>query len=362
MDYASYLQLDRLLAAQSLESEKAGRPAHDEMLFIIVHQTHELWFKQVLYELDGVQERLAGPELEDREVSAVARSLERVLAVFRTLVAQLDVLETMTPLDFLEFRDLLTPASGFQSEQFRLVEARLGLPRAARLAYNGRDYDQRLGEDARASVRSAEDGPTLFGQIERWLERTPFMAMGDYDFRTAYQEALEAGLASEAEIIHAQPDMAEDQRAAQLEGLDRSRALFDALLDPDRHAELVAEGEWRMAQPALQAALFIMLYRDEPALQQPFRLLSLLMDVDETMSFWRHRHALMAQRMIGRRVGTGGSSGHAYLAGAAARHRVFGDLFALVTFLLPRSARPKLPDPVRAAMAYRYAEGGAEAG
>lgn len=355
MDYASYLKLDQILAAQALESVKAGRPAHDEMLFIIVHQTHELWFKQVLYELDAVQARLAGPVLEDREVSAVARSLDRVLEIFKLLVAQLDVLETMTPLDFLEFRDLLTPASGFQSEQFRMVEARLGLPRATRLSYDGRDYDQRLPHDARARVQAAEATDTLFSQIETWLERTPFMAMGDFDFRDAYREALEAGLAAEAEIIGAQADLPADQRETQLAGLEKSRALFDALLDPERHEALVREGEWRMAQPALQAALFIMLYRDEPALQQPFRLLSLLMDVDEAMSFWRHRHALMAQRMIGRRVGTGGSSGHAYLAGAAARHRVFGDLFALVTFLLPRSARPTLPEAVRAAMAYRYA-------
>ena len=108
---------------------------------------------------------------------------------------------------------------------------------------------------------------------------------------------------------------------------------------------------------ALQAALFINLYRDEPVLQLPFRLLSLLMDIDETMTAWRYRHALMAQRMIGMKLGTGGSSGHDYLAEAARRYRVFGDLFALSTFLIPRSALPPLPEPLRSAMGYRYTEG-----
>lgn len=103
------------------------------------------------------------------------------------------------------------------------------------------------------------------------------------------------------------------------------------------------------------AALFINLYRDEPALQVPFRLLSLLMDVDATFTNWRYRHALMVQRMIGRKVGTGGSSGHEYLRQTAERHRVFADLFALSTFFIPRSLLPLLPETVKAAMEYRYA-------
>lgn len=356
MDYAGYLRLDELLSAQKRESERAGRPAHDEMLFIIVHQTYELWFKQVLFDFDAVDARLAGDVLDDRDMSMITRAFERTVLVLKTLISQIDILETMTPLDFLEFRELITPASGFQSEQFRLIEARMGLTRAARLSYDGRDYDSRLSEAARARVAAAERAPSVLDRIEAWLERTPFVAMGSYDFRDAYQGALDAALAADARIIREQPHISAEEREAQLHGLERARSLLAALFDEDRFSTMAAAGHWRMRREALLAALFVMLYRDEPALQLPFRLLSLLMDIDETMSVWRHRHALMAQRMIGRRVGTGGSSGYEYLSRAAERHRVFGDLFALSTFLLPRSSLPPLPAPVRAAMAYRYAE------
>ena len=144
---------------------------------------------------------------------------------------------------------------------------------------------------------------------------------------------------------------------ARLAGLESARDRFEAIYNEARHAEQVAAGAWRLSWRALQAALFITLYRDEPVLQLPFRLLSLLMDIDETMTAWRYRHALMAQRMIGMKLGTGGSAGHDYLSEAARRYRVFGDLFALSTFLIPRSSLPPLPEPLRRAMGYRYAAG-----
>jgi tryptophan 2,3-dioxygenase len=112
---------------------------------------------------------------------------------------------------------------------------------------------------------------------------------------------------------------------------------------------------WRLSPKAVQAALFITVYREMPAVQQPFRLLSLLMDIDETLTFWRYRHALMVERMIGRKIGTGGSSGHAYLRNTAERHRIFGDLFQLSTFLIPRSSLPELPAEVRRRLGFVYA-------
>ncbi|HEY9344101.1 MAG TPA: tryptophan 2,3-dioxygenase family protein, partial [Inquilinus sp.] len=120
--YASYLQLDQLLDLQDRESEKAGRPAHDEMLFIVIHQAYELWFKQILFELDAVQGVFAADRVDDRAIARASRALHRIHEILKLGVHQLDVLETMTPLDFLDFRDLLRPASGFQSAQFRLIE------------------------------------------------------------------------------------------------------------------------------------------------------------------------------------------------------------------------------------------------
>jgi tryptophan 2,3-dioxygenase len=355
LTYAEHLQLSELLGCQVRRSELAGRPAHDEMLFIIVHQAYELWFKLILFELDAVQALFAGERVEDRDIGRAVHGLSRIVEVQKLLIQQLEVLETMTPLDFLDFRDLLAPASGFQSLQFRLIETRLGLRREERLNFEERPYDARLAEDERACLQAAEAADSLSDQVEAWLARTPFVDMAGFRFQEAYREAVAAMLAQDAATLRANPALAESGQARELAALEAARERFDSLFDAGRHAALRDEGRWRFSASALQAALFIQLYRDEPALQLPFNLLGRLMDLDETLTSWRYRHALMVQRMIGRKVGTGGSSGHDYLRQTAEKHRVFGDLFALSTFLIPRSKLPPLPEPVRRAMGYRYA-------
>src|SRR5260221_11066866 len=155
LDYASYLKLPQLLAAQDLESAKHGQPAHDEMLFIVIHQTYELWFKQILYELDLIQAIFSGPVVDDADLGRAVHAAERIVRIEHLLVSQIDILETMTPMDFLEFRNLLMPASGFQSEQFRLIEVRLGLKHDARLAFDGASFDARLPEEAPAHIAAA---------------------------------------------------------------------------------------------------------------------------------------------------------------------------------------------------------------
>ncbi|MGF1592136.1 MAG: tryptophan 2,3-dioxygenase family protein [Kiloniellaceae bacterium] len=352
--YADYLQLDRLLGAQAPESAKHGKPAHDEMLFIVVHQAYELWFKQILHELARIDAVFAAESLDDRDIGRAVAGLERIERILKLLIGQLDVLETMTPLDFLEFRDLLFPSSGFQSLQFRLIEVGLGLRRADRIGFEAQPYDARLAAGDRAALQAAEARPSLSDRVEAWLARTPFVELGGYRFQESYRNAVTALLTRDAATLEANAQVPPPEKAAGLAALAAAQARFEAIYDAARHAELVAEGAWRFSLPALQAALFITLYRDEPVLQLPFRLLSLLMDIDETMTAWRYRHALMVQRMIGMKLGTGGSSGHDYLAEAARRYRVFADLFALSTFLIPRSALPPLPEPLRSAMGFRY--------
>lgn len=354
--YGHYLQLDRLLSCQERESEKVGHPAHDEMLFIIIHQAYELWFKQILFELDAVQDIFAQARVHDRELGRAVRALDRVHEILKLLVHQVDVLETMTPLDFLDFRDLLYPASGFQSTQFRMIETRLGLRRQDRLAFDRQSFDQRLSQADRDAVLALESKPSLFDQVEAWLGRTPFVEFGGYRFQETYRNAVADMLAHDADYVRDNASLADSERSAELGRLTAARERFEALFDQERHSELHAQGIWRFSLRALQAALFIELYRDEPVLQLPFGLLSRLMDIDETMTTWRYRHALMVQRMIGMKIGTGGSSGHDYLRATTNQHRVFSDLFALSTFLVSRSALPELPDPVRKAMAFRYAE------
>ena len=359
LSYGSHLQLDKLLACQQRQSAELGRPAHDEMLFIIVHQTYELWFKQILFELDRIEEIFSKSAVDDRDLAVADRGLARIVEIQKLLLQQLDVLETMTPLDFLDFRDTLFPASGFQSLQFRLLETRLGLRRGDRIAFEERPFDSRLARGDRTRLQAAEARPSLFDLVEAWLTRTPFIELPDYDFSAVFRQTVADMLESEAAVIRDNPALDEAQRREDLESLATASARFDSLFDERVHGQLQAEGRWRFSARALQAALFITLYRDEPALNIPFRFLGHLMDIDVGLTNWRQRHALMVLRMIGRKVGTGGSSGHDYLRQTAERHRLFDDLFALSTFLIPRSKLPPLPDELRRALGYRYSGTGA---
>jgi tryptophan 2,3-dioxygenase len=260
----------------------------------------------------------------------------------------------MTPLDFLDFRDALTPASGFQSFQFRLIELKLGLVDARRAKFEDTPYFARLAPVHRKAVLAAGREPSLFALVERWLERTPFTRLGAYDFWREYRRAVAAMLSRDEATIRSNPALARDGQERELKTLADTRASFESLLDPERHALLRRDGAWRLSQKATLSALLIELYRDRPILHEPFRLLEKLVEVDEQFALWRTRHALMVHRMIGTKIGTGGSSGHQYLMKAAASHRVFGDLFNLSTFLIPRSALPKLPPQVARALGFAH--------
>jgi tryptophan 2,3-dioxygenase len=354
--YSDYLQLDKLLSAQRLESARHGKPVHDEMLFIIVHQAYELWFKQILWELDEIREILSGERVDEGEMLRIVAHLGRVTEIQKLLLQQVTVLETMTPLDFLDFRDHLFPASGFQSYQFRLVENRLGVRPQDRLRLAGSSYTTALREDHRRLVEATEPErePSLFDLVEAWLERTPFLDLGEFHFWPVYQAAVRMLLEHDRELVRTNPNLTEGERAEQLRGFDQTFVQYEAVFDAEKHARLVESGERRLSHRAFQAALFINLYRDEPALHNPFRLLTLLMDLDEGFTAWRYRHAMMALRMIGRRVGTGGSAGAAYLTRSADKSKVFTDLFHITTFLIPRSSLPSLPDDVERAMRFRF--------
>jgi tryptophan 2,3-dioxygenase len=121
------LDLDKILDAQTPLSKAGNNEAHEEMLFIIIHQTYELWFKQIIHEIDSVMALLSRQKMDEENVGLVVGRFDRVNKILEVLVKQLDILETMTALDFLDFRNYLSPASGFQSHQFRKIEVMLGL-------------------------------------------------------------------------------------------------------------------------------------------------------------------------------------------------------------------------------------------
>ncbi len=344
--YASYLRLDDILSAQKPVSR-----AHDEMMFIIVHQTYELNFKLMLLELDRVQTLLAKKTVSEHDLRVIVSGLERMVTVLGQLMGQLNVMETMTPLDFLDFRHVFGSASGFQSLQFRALEIRLGLQNDARVTYQGKSYASFLPVSEQRKIASYEKGGVLFDQLDRWLARTPFLDADGYNFWRSYRQAVKKMLDGDRSSIKSDKRLTADARGAELAKIDGIQAQFDGLFDkePNDH--------WRLSRKALQAALFITLYRDEAALQTPFRLLQLVMELDALLAQWRHRHALMAQRMLGMKMGSGGSSGHDYLAATSAKHRIFRDLFGLSTFLIPRSKLPKLPAKLARKLALAYWQG-----
>ncbi|HVX25617.1 MAG TPA: tryptophan 2,3-dioxygenase family protein, partial [Parafilimonas sp.] len=173
MYYSEYLQLDKILNSQQPESFKTEHPAHDEMLFIIIHQAYELWFKQILFELDYILKIFSKEKINDNseDLNLVLHRLNRVIKIFELLNQQVSILETMTPLDFLEFRNLLTPSSGFQSAQFRLIEATLGLEMQSRHqhTYYKRTNEGGFNQSDYNRINEREASQNLLHLINNWL-------------------------------------------------------------------------------------------------------------------------------------------------------------------------------------------------
>lgn len=320
MHYHDYLQLDKILNAQLPESNKQNLSAHDEMLFIVIHQAYELWFKQLHHEVDSITTIMSKPALNDNspELQTVVHRLNRCITILRVLVHQIDIMETMTPMDFLDFRDMLRPASGFQSWQFKQLEAKLGLKFENR--HGKEHYTSQLRKEHVDIIKSSEDNKSLLDLVNAWLERMPLApALSDdpNSFWQIYRKSYEGSLA--------------DIEKGNLTALD------------EVFYQQPATGNRQLSAVASRAALFIMLYRGYPLLQQPFQLLNCLLEIDEQLSSWRYRHMNMVHRMIGTRIGTGGSSGKNYLKAAADKHYIFRDIAQLNSFLIERRKLPVLP-------------------
>lgn len=352
--YSDYLALDKILNSQETESGKHGKPAHDETLFIIIHQVYELWFKQILFELDSIMDEFKQDYVDEKVLGPAIARLGRITEIQKVLISQLNVLETMTPLDFLEFRDYLTPASGFQSLQFRLVEIKLGLKEDQRLQLGRAPFYSKLTDEHKNAVTQASSNPTMFELLERWLERTPFLKFEEFDFWKSYKNAVDKMLGSDKEIIENNPTLSSEIKQLQLNELEKTRENFDNILNSEKYNSLLESGQRRLSHKASLSSILIFLYRDNPILHLPYKLLVKLIEIDENFSLWRYRHAIMVHRMIGSKIGTGGSSGHQYLKSAAENHRIFTDLFNLSTFLLPRSEIPELPEKIEKELGYFY--------
>ncbi len=327
--YSDYLQLDKILGAQEMESEKLKQPAHDEMLFIVIHQAYELWFKQLLFEVDSILDIMNKPALNDNspELQTIVHRLNRCITILRVLVHQIDIMETMTAMDFLDFRDMLRPASGFQSWQFKMLEAKLGLKYENRHGHEY--YISQLRQEQVDIIKKAESEKSLLELINVWLERMPFFEeeenwenMG----KAADNDELPAFWATYKKIY------TESLSEAEKNNLMAFEEVFVKSTSDNRS----------LSPAACRSAHFIMLYRGYPMLQLPFQLLNCLLEIDVQLSSWRYRHMNMVQRMIGSRIGTGGSTGKDYLKAAADKHYIFKEIAQLNSFLIERKKLPRL--------------------
>jgi len=331
--YSDYLGLDKILDAQFPESAARGVDAHDEMLFIVVHQAYELWFKQIRYELTSVIDIFKERRINDNSsaLQTVTHRVNRIVEIWKLLVDQVRIMETMTSMDFLDFRDLLTPSSGFQSYQFRILEAMLGLKMQNR--HQLKHYRTQIEEHHIKQIKKAESESSLFELLDAWLARIPFWNIekywADFEVPADAQKDLHPFWAT-YKHIYIESLQSEERKNINAKG-------FDACFFETKERTI------RLSPESCQAVLFIMLYRDYPLLQLPYQLLSKLLEIDELMATWRYRHMIMVRRVIGLRTGTGGSSGAAYLSGAMMKHHIFGDFADLVTYLMPRHTLPKLP-------------------
>lgn len=268
LSYGGYLRVPQLLALQELRSDP---PRHDETLFIVIHQVYELWFKQLLHEIDAVVRRM-----DADDVLGAGRLMRRCIEIQRVLVAQIKVLETMTPVDFLSFRDHLRPASGFQSAQFREIEFASGLKEPKMVERCGADDEARARLEARLAAPSLEDA--FHALLRRRGFRVP---------------------TTPADADPARREAEHDARVDELVRLYR---------ESERHADL-------------------------------FLLAEALIEYDEMFLLWRVRHVQMVERVIGGAPGTGGSSGAGYLRSTTGR-RFFPELWEIRTRLSAAGPAP----------------------
>lgn len=347
--YWDYLKLDRLLDLQNGRPEEA--PSADELHFIIVHQTYELWFKLVLSQLRLARDHLATPHVPEERVPFVVHHLGRVNEILRLCVQQFAVMETLPPQDFLAFRDALAPASGFQSFQLREMEILLGLEESQRVRYGGVDPVEHIkslattpgGQQAWEKLIAARTEVTLRRALHAWLARTPIHGSfagdpGDDDVVQAFLSdyGARARAHQEAGVERLALVLGEHSRDGIAQRMEASLASLQQFLNPE-------DPVLRRVHAGL---LFIESYRDLPLLAWPRMLLDRVAELEEQLLLFRNRHARMTERIIGRRVGTGGSAGVDYLD-ETTRYRVFPEIWAVRAALLPRHMLPDVQLPER---------------
>jgi len=354
-NYWDYLRLQDLLSLQGGLEDDSSKLMPDELHFIIVHQVFELWFKLVLRELRLARDHLEAPRLAEEAVPHVVHHLRRTNAILSLCREQFGIMETLTPQDFLAFRDKLIPASGFQSFQLREIEFLLGLEDTQREAEAGVDpmaaikalaESSQGGNHAWARIESARAESTLRSCLHAWLYRTPIQGStpddpGDAEvvqkFLSDYLKSMQDFDASRLEFFTRVPGAEAGATKIRLEDALASAKTF-------LFAEDLPADERQRTMRVRAGLVFIESYRRLPLLAWPRVLVDTIVELEENLVLWRTRHVRMVERVIGRRIGTGGSAGVDYLE-QTTKYRIFTNLWTVRTLLLPASALPTLENP-----------------
>ena len=355
--YWDYIRTDELLALQGGIEQDETALSDAEVRFIVIHQIDELWFKLALRELHTVRDQFAADYLPESTLSSITAALRRVGTIFQMATHHFELMETMRTQDYLTFRDKLSPASGFQSAQMRQLEILMGLSDEDRAA-----VDQ-IG-DYRKALRSADggkskaleqvegelaSGPDLRSTVMSWLIRTPILGSSpsDENDEAVVEEFIASFLAGHKEQLERTINQAVDIQALSAEHREKLRERYASHFEQARvHIEATdVEPDKRLETRRLRAAiLFIESHSHLPLLSWPSQIIDALIQFEQSMLVFRQRHARMVERVIGRRIGTGGSDGVAYLDETALHYRVFTEIWAARTLLLPPDLTPEIPD------------------
>jgi tryptophan 2,3-dioxygenase len=352
-NYWDYIRVEDLLALQQGVDGDESRLTDDEVRFIVIHQIDELWFKLVLRELATARALFARPLVPEDALAGAVLSLQRVAICFDLAGQHFRLMETMRTQDYLTFRDKLNPASGFQSAQMREIEVLLGLPDEDRIPFGneGSYLDALKSHDgspspayARVQKRRAES-PTLRAAVGDWLWRTPIQGStpNDAGDREVVDRYAQAYLAGHERLCDRALEHAVAAQALASSDKERLRQRYRAQLEGARRhlaAEDVPAPERDRVRRLRLAILFVDSNRTLPLLSWPGQVIDGLIACEQAMLVFRQRHARMVERVIGRRVGTGGSDGVAYLDQTALRYRVFPEIWAARTLLLPQELCP----------------------
>lgn len=357
-NYWEYIRVEELLALQRGIAADESELSDDEVRFIVIHQIDELWFKVVLRELIAARNLFAQPRVPEDALAFAVNGLKRITICYELAAQHFRLMETMRTQDYLEFRDKLNPASGFQSAQMREIELLMGLPDEDRIPFGneGSYLDALNSHDgspspARARVeRRIADQPTLKAAVDAWLHRTPIQGSspGDANDDRIVAAWVQQYLAGHEVLYQRALDHAVRVQALTKPDEDRLRARYQGQLQGARRhlqAEDVPADRRAFVARLRAAILFVDSNRTLPLLSWPGQVIDGLIEAEQAMLAFRQRHARMVERVIGRRVGTGGSDGVAYLDQTALKYRVFTEIWAGRTLLLPKDLCPPVADP-----------------